>query len=139
MDLSHCVLNELGPEPEFAFMQGMGHTYLWKDGFEWRALRNKRYTYARYLRDGSEHLYDNLNDPFQTENLAGDPKFGRVLADLRNAMQERMSDLHDEFRPHTFYRSWMAEDDPYSIVRSAKGDFSGPYAPVASLRAQRET
>ena len=27
MDLSHCALGQTGAEPEFAFLQGMGHTY----------------------------------------------------------------------------------------------------------------
>jgi len=34
MDMSEIVITGRGDEPEFAFMQGMGHTYLWLDGFE---------------------------------------------------------------------------------------------------------
>ena len=138
MDLSHCVQREPGPEPDFSYMQGMGHTYLWQDGAEWRALRNKQYTYARYLCDGSEHLYDNQNDPGQTVNLVGNSKFGYILSDLQDAMQERMVELQDEFQPHTYYRSWMAKDDPYSIVQCARGPFRGPYAPISSLRGPAE-
>jgi arylsulfatase A-like enzyme len=41
MDLSEVTQGRPGPQPEFALLQGMGHTYLWNDGFEWRALRNK--------------------------------------------------------------------------------------------------
>lgn len=138
MDLSHCVRGIPGPEPDFAFMQGMGHTYVWKDGSEWRAIRNKQYTYARYLCDGSEHLYDNRIDPFQMDNLAGNPHFERTLRDLRDAMQTKMAELQDDFIPHTHYRSWMDEEDPYSIVRAAKGTFHGPYAPIPSLRGAEE-
>src|SRR5262245_31936383 len=63
MNLSHLARGVRGPEPDFAFLQGMGHTHLWENGFEWRAVRDKRYTYARYLRDGKELLFDNIEDP----------------------------------------------------------------------------
>jgi len=56
MNLSNSFLGKSGPEPEFALLQGMGHTYQWIDGSEWRAVRDKQFTYARYLVDGSEHL-----------------------------------------------------------------------------------
>ena len=138
MDLSCCARSEACPEPDFAYMQGMGHTYLWQDGSEWRALRNKQYTYARYLCDGSEHLYDNLSDPGQTVNLAGNSEFEPILADLRETMQGRMVELQDEFKPHTYYRSWMEKDDPYCIVQCAKGTFQGPYPPILSLRGPEE-
>jgi arylsulfatase A-like enzyme len=138
MDLSHCVRNEPGPEPACAFLQGMGHTYLWQDGAEWRAVRSKRFTYARYLCDGSEHLYDNLSDPGQTRNLADDPEHAETLQSLRAALQSKMSELQDEFMPHTHYQSWMAHDDRYSILRGARGAFSGPHAPVPSLRGAAE-
>jgi arylsulfatase A-like enzyme len=138
MDLAHCATGEPGPEPEFVFLQGMGHTYQWIDGAEWRAVRTKRYTYARYLVDRSEHLYDNHSDPRQMKNLAGDPAFESTLGELREAMRAKMEDLNDEFQPLSSYRRWMAEDDPYSVVASARGPFEGPYERVPSLRAEQE-
>jgi arylsulfatase A-like enzyme len=138
MDLSHCVLGTPGPEPEFAFMQGMGHTYEWIDGSEWRAIRSKRYTYARYLCDGSEHLYDNLNDPGQKINLVAGEGHASTLNNLRNSMQERMNGLDDDFLPFSTYQKWMHPDDPYSGIASAQGPFDGPHAPIKSLRAERD-
>ena len=38
-------------------MQGMGAVAAWGDGYEWRALRNKQYTYAKYRVDGMELLF----------------------------------------------------------------------------------
>jgi arylsulfatase A-like enzyme len=137
MDLSHLALGQSGPEPDFAFMQGMGHTYLWIDGSEWRAVRDKRYTYTRYLRDGSEHLYDNLNDPYQTRNLVKDPGAQAVLKRMRDAMMSKMASLKDEFKTCTWYRDhWTAPDDPYSVTANAYGPFRGPYAPVPSNRGK---
>lgn len=71
-NLSHSALGKPGDEPDFALLQSMGHTFRWLDGFEWRAVRTKRFTYARYLRDGKELLFDNQQDPLQSRNLIGD-------------------------------------------------------------------
>ena len=117
MDLSHCVLGQPGPEPEAAFLQGMGATAIFEDGHEWRALRDKRYTYARYRGDGSELLFDNVADPYQMVNLAGDPAYAETLARFRAMLQERMDALKDNFEPCTWYRDHWTEDR--LILRSA--------------------
>jgi len=138
MDLSKSFLGKSGPEPEFALLQGMGHTYQWIDGSEWRAIRDKRFTYARYLVDGSEHLYDNQNDPLQMTNLAGDPDWKDKLVQMQKAMASKMQELNDEFKPCTWYRdNWMSSEDQYSIVAAAKGKFVGPYRAISSERAKR--
>ena len=121
MDLSHTCLGKPGPEPPFAFMQGMGHTFLWRDGHEWRAIRDKRFTYARYLIDGKECLFDNRQDPQQTKNLIGDPFYAGIHRNMKDAMETKMKDLGDEFKKVTWYRdNWL---DNRNIIRSARGDF----------------
>jgi arylsulfatase A-like enzyme len=121
MDLSALALGREGPEPEFALLQGMGHTYLWKDGFEWRALRDKRHTYARYLVDGRELLFDHRNDPLQKTDLAGDPKHAGTLAELRGRMNRKMAAIHDAFKPCSWYRDQWTDDRV--IMRSGPGEF----------------
>lgn len=121
MDLSEIARGKAGPEPEFALLQGMGHTFLWKDGFEWRALRDKQYTYARYLKDGRELLFDNQNDPLQKRDLAADPAHAGKLSDLRRKMNRKLVDLHDEFKPCSWYRDHWTEDRV--ILRAGRGEF----------------
>lgn len=134
MDLSFAVQKVPGVEPEFAFMQGMGHTYQWIDGFEWRAVRDKRYTYAKYLRDGSEFLFDRSIDPYQKVNLVDDAAYEAVLRSLRVNMNKKMEELGDEFHECTWYREhWMYKD--YSIKAAAKGEF-GPLPPIEPQRGQ---
>lgn len=131
-DLSFILRKEKGLVPDFAFMQGMGHTYQWKDGFEWRAIRDKRYTYAIYLRDGSELLFDRNNDPYMMRNVVDDLIYKDVLNDLRMKMKAKMEFLNDEFKPCTWYKEhWMYKD--YSIKSSARGDF-GPLPPIEPFR-----
>lgn len=133
MDLSAKALGRPGAEPDFALMQGTGHTFLWTDGDEWRAIRTKRHTYARYLADGLELLFDNLSDPHQRRNLAGHPSSAPLLAEMRAAMARKMGEIGDEFRPCTYYHEhWMAPDDRLSVIAAAHGPFEGPYAPVSS-------
>ena len=134
-DLSFILRREKGERPEFAFLQGMGHTYLWEDGYEWRAVRSNRYLYARYLRDGSENLYDLKKDPREMHNLAKDPKYREVLEEYREKMRTKMESLNDEFKPCTWYRDhWMYKK--YSIKAAAKGEFKGDI-PVEEPKRRR--
>lgn len=119
MDVSHLAQGKVGKEPEFALLQGMGHTFLWNDGFEWRALRDKQYTYARYLSDGKELLFDNLNDPIQSKDLTMD--LPDVVVRLRKQMNARMAELGDPFKPCSWYRDNWTENRV--IMRGGKGGF----------------
>lgn len=131
-DLSFALRGEPGEEPEAAFLQGLGHTYLWRDGFEWRAVRDKRFTYARYLRDGKELLFDRREDPLCRTDVAADPQYADQLQRLRGWMQAKMEGLGDEFRPCTWYRDrWMYKN--YSVKAAARGEF-GPLAPIEPKR-----
>lgn len=122
MDLSRICLGEEGPEPNFAFLQGMGHTFLWEDGYEWRAVRDKRFTYAEYLKDGKELLFDNKVDPLQTNNVVNDPFYQGVYEELKSKMDKKMEKLNDEFKPVTWYREHWT-DGNRNIIRSAQGEF----------------
>jgi len=117
MDLSHCVLGQDGPEPEFAFLQNTGACASWEDGHEWRALRDKQYTYAIYRVDKGELLFDNLNDPYQMTNLVSDPAHLETLERFRKMMRDKMESLNDTFPPSTWYRENWIEDR--IICRSA--------------------
>lgn len=110
LDLSHCVLGNPTLEPEAAFLQGMGHTYLWLDGFEWRALRDTRYTYALTRSDGREHLFDRQADPLQMTDLAADPGHARVVRRFREMLDSRMAHLGDAFEACTWYRDHWTSD-----------------------------
>jgi arylsulfatase A-like enzyme len=109
-DLVHCALGQDGPEPEVAFLQGMGATAIFEDGHEWRALRSKQYTYAIYRSDGSEYLFDNLNDPYQINNLIDAPDMQAQVEHFRSLLQERMAVLNDTFETCTWYRDHWIED-----------------------------
>lgn len=108
-NLSHRVRGDPGQEPMAAFLQGMGHTYQWENGNEWRAARDKRYTYARWI-DGSEELYDNMADPYQQENLVEQLGSREVLSRLRTFLDQQLNELNDPFKETTWYRNRWVED-----------------------------
>jgi arylsulfatase A-like enzyme len=126
-DLSHVALGESGgPTREATLMQGMGHTYKWHNGDEWRAARDERYTYARHL-DGPEFLFDNVNDPYQQNNLIRDADHRGARRRLKDYMRAEMEKLNDPFKPTTWYRDHWVEDRV--IVRSATRELEEKWRP----------
>ena len=114
MDLSAAAMGKQGQEPEFAFLMNTGACALWENGHEWRALRNNQHTYA-VLRGWEERnlprmelLFDHAADPFQMENLAGQPEHEGALSDFRAKLADKMASLNDTFPESTWYRdNWI--------------------------------
>jgi arylsulfatase A-like enzyme len=117
MDLSRCAFGKPGPEPEAAFMQNTGACAIWQDGYEWRALRDKRHTYAIYRKDGKELLFDNAADPFQLRNLVDDAANAPTLNRFRAMLKQRMNELEDTFEAGTWYRDHWTRDRIITRVR----------------------
>lgn len=123
MNLAHLALGRPGPEPDCAFLQGTGATANWNTGHEWRAVRNKRYTYAKFriARAGAsqEVLFDNVADPYQMTNLVADAAHETTLTELRNKLTDKMQSVSDTFEASTWYRDhWTANR---IIQRGARG------------------
>ena len=121
IDLSDSTRVDCSCEPDFAFLQGMGHTCLWKDGFEWRAIRDQRFTYARYRADSAEFLFDNRNDPEQAVNLVHDPDHLDDLERMRQWLREKMLATGDRFQSCTWYRDHWTQNRV--ILRGTRGEF----------------
>jgi arylsulfatase A-like enzyme len=119
IDFSPHLFGQAGPQNESSLLQGMGHTWLWLDGFEWRGLRSKQFTYAVQRCDGAEFLFDNLNDPPQKHNLASQSSYAEARETAKNIMSEKMADLRDEFRPCSWYGEHWIKDR--IVLRGAKG------------------
>jgi len=120
MDLSAHVTGRGGPEPLAAFLQNTGACAAWQDGHEWRALRDKRFTYARYRVDGHELLFDNKTDPYQMNNLMQDKQNADTANRFRTMMAEKMDQLNDTNETCTWYREHWT-DGNRAILRGAKG------------------
>ena len=110
MDLSHCARCEPGPEPEAAFLMNTGACAVWEDGHEWRALRDRRFTYACYREPRKELLFDSVADPYQMVDLSADPTYASDVDRFRHRLREKMESLNDTFLPSTWYRDNWVKD-----------------------------
>ena len=108
-DLSrHLLAREHGGRPGAAAPESVyAQSYTPTEQAEfpaWRGVRTERHTYAR-SETGPWLLYDNESDPFQLENLAGDPAHAEL--------QERLESLTAEWFERTG-DSWRGRSDlPY--------------------------
>jgi arylsulfatase A-like enzyme len=75
-------------------------------GKEYRALRTPRHTYVRDLK-GPWLLFDNVTDPYQTNNLVGVVAQAKLQADLDAHLQRKLKAQGDEFLPGDAYvKKW---------------------------------
>lgn len=87
------------------------------DGKPRRQLRTKQYTYAVYLSDGQELLFDNISDPLQKKNLVTDPSFRDVAEKLRAQMHREMERIGDTFAPSSWYEKHWVENRRIKRIR----------------------
>jgi arylsulfatase A-like enzyme len=116
---ANLALGKSGRTPDAAILQGMGTTAAWKDGTEWRALRDQRYTYGVYHVDGKELLFDNSADPYQMKNMAGDRGQASTLVHYRDRLNKWRKEHNDAFEACTWYESRWTKDR--NIVNTATG------------------
>jgi arylsulfatase A-like enzyme len=87
-----------------------------RGGREYRGLRTMRYTYVRSL-EGPWLLYDNRQDPYQQENLAGRPAYAAIQADLDRRLTRELDRRKDDFRPGEHYlKKWNYRTDATGTV-----------------------
>jgi arylsulfatase A-like enzyme len=122
VDLSRAVLGKGNVNRnELMMMNYLSHWDFFQSGTswpEWRGIRTKQYTYARWL-TGEEELYDNAADPYQMNNLASGQKDMPRLKKMRKSLKNHLAQAHDDFMPGTQYADWY--DDQRNLIRTALG------------------
>tara|TARA_R110002073_G_scaffold55697_1_gene142354 strand:- start:22593 stop:24104 length:1512 start_codon:yes stop_codon:yes gene_type:complete len=72
----------------------------------YRGIRTKQYTYA-ITPDGPSMFYDNINDPYQQNNLLGKPELAAIQKNLDIKLQQQLKKIGDEVRPRDYYmKKW---------------------------------
>ena len=111
-------IEELDVEAAFITCPVPFHQWKYKlGGREYRGVRTERYTYVRDL-NGPWLLYDNLNDPYQMNNVVGQLEFKTIQADLEVKLQAILDKNGDEFLPGEAYmRQWGYDWDGIDSVK----------------------
>lgn len=88
-----------------------------RGGKEYRSLRTPSYTYVRDL-NGPWLLYDNVADPYQTNNLVHRPEAASIQRELEDRLRRKLAEQKDQFRPGPDYvRQWGYLVDSNETVR----------------------
>jgi arylsulfatase A-like enzyme len=122
VDLSGAVLGGSAPDREaLLLMNFVSHwDYFETDTFwpEWRGIRTKTHTYARYL-SSREELFDNVKDPYQLVNQVDGLKDLATLKQMREVLKTHLATAHDDFLPGPAYANWY--DAERNLVKTALG------------------
>jgi arylsulfatase A-like enzyme len=73
-----------------------------RGGREFRGIITKQYTYAQDL-NGDWLLFDNVNDPYQLNNLTGNPAYESITENLEELLSKELHRLNDEFLAGPLY------------------------------------
>ncbi len=78
---------------------------------EYRAIRTKQYSYIKTL-NGTNKLFDNTGDPFQMNNLFGDPAYTLLQNELEDKLISALNNIGDDFKPREYYlKKWNLKLD----------------------------
>ncbi len=94
---------------------------------EYRGIRTYRYTYVKNL-SGVWLLYDNQEDPWQLNNLAGKPGHETLQKELNEKLITELKKIGDEFKPRKFYLDkWGYKvDEGGQIPYDGNAEVQGP-------------
>jgi arylsulfatase A-like enzyme len=98
IDLSHALRGENGNGPDSVFLMDLVPM---DEGIrlginEWRGIRTKRYTYARWLDGRDWVLFDNDIDPYQLNNLINDSNAIPIKQAMEKELGKWMKHTGDE-------------------------------------------
>jgi arylsulfatase A-like enzyme len=99
-----------------ACLQPFGQWKRTKGGREFRGVITKKYTYAKDLA-GEWLFFDNINDPYQLNNLAGNIDYTSVAKNLDGLLNKELERLDDDFLPGPAYlEKWGHQVDSSGTV-----------------------
>ncbi len=101
-DLSRTILGESDQKPHSLFFQIFGPCD-WQDVPEgWRGVRTDRYKYARF-KGGPWVLYDLQQDPYEMNNLVGNPEYEAVEKQMDDIVRDWMTKTGDSWEENWEY------------------------------------
>lgn len=109
MDFTGYLRGGRDPSGGIALLQCVSPFGEWSraaGGREYRAVRTKRFTYARDL-NGPWLLFDRKKDPLELSNVVGHPEYAADQARLESQLREKLAGQGDQFLPGmTYIKQW---------------------------------
>jgi arylsulfatase A-like enzyme len=91
-------------------------------GKEYRAIRTRKHTFVRGI-EGPWLLFDDERDPWQINNLAGQPEHAALVKQLDGQLGACLKRIGDDFRPAAAYlREWGYRVGPHGSVPYGAAD-----------------
>jgi len=105
------------PLQHLAFLFFAPSAQAWEDAFHAGGLTPVQQ--VPFLPKPLEELYDTENDPWEVNNLAGDPDYAKVLLRMRAENKAWMEEIRDVgLIPETIYEELAGEGSMYDYMRS---------------------
>jgi arylsulfatase A-like enzyme len=94
---------------------------------EYRGIYTSRYAYIKTL-DGPFRLFDNIEDPYQMNNLVNQPEYVELQQRMEQKLQEELEKVGDDFKPRQYYLDkWNYKLTKGGYINYSKGAaFQGP-------------
>ena len=120
-DLSACVRDQVEIEDHVALYMSISpfsnRNYL---DPAYRAIRTRQYTFVKT--DGNnEYLFDDINDPYQLNNLANTPQATHIQNQLAQKLSQQLKNINDPFEDKSYYLDkWGYDVDQHGAVPYTK-------------------
>lgn len=129
-DKSPIVLGQAPDDSEAVLLMGMTHfnnTSLINGLDNWRGLRTKRYTYARYEDQTPWLLYDNVNDPYQMNNLVGEASMQSLISEMNTTLDQLLTKAGDAEDTKALYDLIIEENPKRQLLLQMREVNPGKY------------
>ena len=102
-DLSACVRDSIELDDHVALYMSVS-PFSGKNHLDpaYRAIRTHRHTYVRTSEDTC-YLFDDVDDPYQLRNLAGEPENAEIETGLAQKLKQKLEQIDDPFEKKEYY------------------------------------
>ena len=119
MDLSEVVTNNASNSRDAILLMNLTHfnnTSLINGLDTYRGVQTKKYTYARYEDRTPWILFDNKNDPWQTNNLIDNPDYSELIKELNLKLDSLLEEASDNENTKDIYDRIIKENPKRQLL-----------------------
>lgn len=130
IDLSEILTKKIEDPRDEILLMNLTHfnnTSLINGLDTWRGIQTKQYTYARESDKNPWLLFDNIKDPYQMNNLVGDPAYAKLISQMDGKLDLLLEDAGDPEDTKSIYNRIIKENPERKLlleIREANPDLS---------------